>query len=115
MELRKNPLDQNRHAPRGLEGLGDAMATSKEKAGAARARRAEARGHASSEASATPRGVHGDRVELSPTARLFAGDGPESDEARASLVESLTAAYQDGTLNTRERIERAASRLLGGE
>jgi len=59
-----------------------------------------------------------DRVDLSRAARLYAsqdGDEVRSQEARAALVRSLGAAYRSGDLNTRERIERAAEHLLGGE
>lgn len=59
-----------------------------------------------------------DRVDLSRAARLYAsqdGDEVRNQEARAALVRSLGAAYRSGDLNTRERIERAAEHLLGGE
>lgn len=53
-----------------------------------------------------------DRVELSEIARTFVGD-EEDEAARAELVDSLKAAHLDDRLHTRERIERAAGRLLG--
>lgn len=53
-----------------------------------------------------------DSVDLSATARLFSED---MDVARMELIDSLRAAYESGTLNTRERIERAAQNLLAGE
>ena len=58
-----------------------------------------------------------DRIELSETGRLFAREQVEEpgEEARADLVASLKAAYGQGDLNSRERIERAAQRLLAGE
>ncbi len=59
-----------------------------------------------------------DRVELSQAARLYAsqdGDEVRTRDAREVLVRSLGAAYRSGNLNTRERIERAAEHLLGGE
>ena len=57
-----------------------------------------------------------DRIEISDTARLFVmGDHEGDDEARARLIDSLKAAYRTGNLNTEERVQRAAGRLLGGE
>lgn len=59
-----------------------------------------------------------DRVEFSRAARLYAsqdGDETRTRDAREALVRSLGAAYRSGDLNTRERIERAAEHLLGGE
>jgi len=53
-----------------------------------------------------------DSLDLSSTARLISeGEG----ESRADLVDSLRAAYENGNLNTRERIERAAHNLLAGQ
>lgn len=55
-----------------------------------------------------------DRLDLSDTARRFASvaiaGGTEED--RAELVRSLKNAYENGDLATRERIVRAAERLL---
>jgi hypothetical protein len=57
-----------------------------------------------------------DRVELSDTARSAAGiDDEARAEERTRLVSSLKAAYQGGDLATRERIEKAAERLLAGD
>lgn len=59
------------------------------------------------------RAAHDDRIDLSEVAQLFTADDAEAVAARASLVEELRGAYQNGTLNDPERIERAAQRLLG--
>lgn len=57
-----------------------------------------------------------DRIELSPHAKILAEKGstaPGADEeARAERVAELKAAYEAGTLNTPERVERAAEGLL---
>ena len=39
----------------------------------------------------------------------------DDDASRAARVDTLRTAYENGTLNTRERVERAARALLGGE
>ena len=59
-----------------------------------------------------------DRIELSEEARTLAARDTEVrnvEEARRAHVENLRAAYRDGQLNTPERVERAAERLLGAE
>jgi len=57
-----------------------------------------------------------DRIEISDTARLFVmGEHEGDDEQRAKLVDTLKAAYRSGNLNTEERVQRAADRLLDGE
>jgi len=53
-----------------------------------------------------------DSLELSPAARLF-GDSVDSD--REALIESLRAAHENGDLNTRTRLERAAHNMLAGK
>lgn len=53
-----------------------------------------------------------DQLDLSPTARLLAR-GAEVDSARKALVAELKIAYGNGSLNTPERIQAAAERLLG--
>lgn len=53
-----------------------------------------------------------DSLDLSAAARVFGGE--DADATRASLIESLRAAYESGDLNTHERIQRAAHHLLGG-
>ncbi len=55
-----------------------------------------------------------DSLEVSQTARLFV-EGAAEEPDRAAVIESLRAAYQSGSLNSRERIENAAEKLLGGE
>lgn len=58
-----------------------------------------------------------DTIEISDEAReaadLAARAGDDTD--RTQRVEELRQAHQAGQLNTPERVERAASRLLGGE
>ncbi len=59
-----------------------------------------------------------DKIELSETGRLFAGETEEAARAsaeRAEKVETLREAFEGGSLNTDERIEEAAHKLLGGE
>lgn len=59
--------------------------------------------------------VHGDRVDLSSTTvRLLLGEDAQSSE-REERVAALREAAQAGTLNTPERVERAAQELLSGE
>lgn len=53
-----------------------------------------------------------DSLELSPAARLF-GDAVDGD--REALIERLRTAYEDGELNTRTRLERAAQNMLAGK
>lgn len=59
----------------------------------------------------------GDRVELSEASRNLTKDletaTEESAEHRQRVAE-LMEQYQAGTLNSRERIERAAGGILGG-
>lgn len=59
------------------------------------------------------RAAHDDRIDLSEVAQLFTADDAEAAAARAALVDELRGAYQNGTLNSGERIEKAAQRLLG--
>ncbi len=54
-----------------------------------------------------------DSIDLSQTARMVRDDASQTE--RATLVDGLRAAYKNGNLNTRERIERAAHNLLAGE
>lgn len=64
------------------------------------------------------RGQIQDRIDLSETARALVQGNVHEDEApveRAELIDSLKAAYQSGNLNTEERVQRAAARLLGAE
>lgn len=60
----------------------------------------------------------GDRIELSEEARrLLAQDAdkaPEADAARKERLAELEKSYREGTLNTRERVDRAAASLLSG-
>lgn len=59
-----------------------------------------------------------DRVEISERGRAIAREGHEADsteEARAERVAALRGEHRRGSVATPERIERAASRILGGE
>jgi hypothetical protein len=60
-----------------------------------------------------PRDPRTDRVELSPVARE--GDDRAADERRAQRVRDLKTAHERGELDTDERIERSAVRLLEGD
>ncbi len=62
-----------------------------------------------------------DRLELSERSRRLAAEGSDAgarassaEEARRERVRELKAAYEAGDLNTPERIEQSARRLLGG-
>ena len=58
-----------------------------------------------------------DQIELSDEARALASRAESTDEAdanRARMAE-LRQQYLDGTLNTDERVSRAAARILDGE
>jgi hypothetical protein len=59
---------------------------------------------------ATPRTQKQDRLELSKAARAVSSS---PDEARLAKVEQLRTAFLQGRLNTPERIETAAQRMLG--
>lgn len=56
-----------------------------------------------------------DRIEISAGAARAEGIDRESAAERAERVERLRELSQSGELNTPERVERAAIRLLGGE
>lgn len=135
MELRKHDrtLDTNRlagaarSAQKGIEkAVDEAIRTRSSREGelrAAQARIERARdAHVAQlqelrDQSETRRAQYQDRLELSEAGRLFAqgqGEEPE-EESRAELVASMKVAYQQGDLNSRERIERAAERLLAEE
>jgi hypothetical protein len=62
---------------------------------------------------ALQRPAHADRIELSEAARNHMATDVEGDALRANLVTELRSAYQDGSLMTQERIEKAAHHLLG--
>ncbi len=51
-----------------------------------------------------------DRVELSKSARILSN---RADASREAHLQELKKAHQNGTLNTPERISKAAQRLLG--
>ncbi len=58
----------------------------------------------------------GDRLELSQEAQRLAEQvnlGSEPTEAELARVRELRAQYESGELNTYERVERAAKRMLG--
>lgn len=62
-----------------------------------------------------------DRLDLSPAGRDLGRDllpgprGPETPEERAARVLALAQELAEGRLFSAERLERAATRLLGGE
>lgn len=57
----------------------------------------------------------GDRLELSKNAHIFASEQQRvDDEARTERVAELKQQHEQGKLNTKERIDRAAGKLLGG-
>jgi hypothetical protein len=58
----------------------------------------------------------GDRLELSQEAQRLAEQvnlGSEPTEAELARVRELRALYESGELNTYERVQRAAERMLG--
>lgn len=60
----------------------------------------------------------GDRIELSAQARELAAreaEAESTEDRRRARVEELRAQYRDGQLDTPERVERAAGRLLGAD
>lgn len=59
----------------------------------------------------------GDQVEISDRGRILAGDHGEEPAAvdRAARLAELADRFERGQVNTPEAIERAATRLLGGE
>ena len=60
--------------------------------------------------------TRGDRLDLSQEARRLAEQadlGKEPSEAELERVRELRAQYERGELNTYERVERAAGRMLG--
>ena len=65
--------------------------------------------------------VETDRLELSERSQRLAAGGPDAsarassaEEARRERVRELKAAYEAGELNTPERIDQSARRMLGG-
>lgn len=60
---------------------------------------------------ATTGGERGDRLELSSAGRLMQPDAAEG--ASAERLAELSKALAEGTLNSRERLELAARRMLG--
>jgi|ETNmetMinimDraft_26_1059896.scaffolds.fasta_scaffold33683_2 anti-sigma28 factor (negative regulator of flagellin synthesis) len=62
--------------------------------------------------------VEADSVDLSSAARTYGesrSSRVESTQARTERVETLAAAYRDGSLNNSERIEEAARNMLLSE
>lgn len=60
---------------------------------------------------------HTDRLELSDEATRLAeqaSHGAEPSEAELARVRELRTQYENGELNTYERVQRAAERMLGG-
>jgi anti-sigma28 factor (negative regulator of flagellin synthesis) len=68
-------------------------------------------------AAATESSAQGDRLELSQEAQRLAEQvnlQSEPTEAELERVRELRAQYESGELNTYERVQRAAERMLGG-
>jgi hypothetical protein len=61
--------------------------------------------------SGTTGNASGDRLELSSAGRLMQPE--QAPSASAERMEELKLALREGTLNSRERIELAARRILG--
>lgn len=59
------------------------------------------------------RAAHNDSINLSDVALLFTTQNDQVDFIREDLIQELRQAYNDGNLNSPERLEAAASRLLG--
>lgn len=110
MDIRPNPQRSNARetARERIEEHAEGLARSRAATRAAAERIAQARRDAV-EASASRSSR--DEIDLSPTARLL---GAAEGEDRSALVAELKAAYENGSLNTPERIREAAERLLGG-
>jgi anti-sigma28 factor (negative regulator of flagellin synthesis) len=56
-----------------------------------------------------------DRIDLSATARSFGGEQVETAAQRAERVEELKQLSLRGKLNTPERAEESAAKILGSE
>jgi hypothetical protein len=111
LERAQDAIDASRaKRERFTDGVGDA-------AGAEIHRTAAADGATSDGSSARPatESPAGDRVELSVAARaLSAGEDPQVAARHAQHLAEIRSAIDAGTLSTPERLERAATRLLGG-
>ncbi|MFT7679002.1 MAG: anti-sigma28 factor (negative regulator of flagellin synthesis) [Planctomycetota bacterium] len=101
--------DPAKMAPKGMEDIGEAIADVKQNTSA----QIESTQASARRSNALTRAAHSDSLDLSEVARLFASDDVEAQAARQELVSELRDAYQNGTLNTQERMETAARRLLG--
>ena len=59
-----------------------------------------------------------DRVDFSSRAQLLASESEastsEKDSARAERIEELRVAFEAGTLNSDERVDQAAQKMLAG-
>jgi anti-sigma28 factor (negative regulator of flagellin synthesis) len=99
-------------AQQGLEQHAQNLAESKARARTAMRRTAQAKSQTAEAMRNLHRKAHGDTVDLSSTARAFTEQVTSDDGARAELVASLKVAYSNGTLNTPERVERAAEKLM---
>ena len=122
MELRPEQHDRFKQAgqhgkksmQQGLQDHSEAMSETKARARTAMRRAAQAKSQAAEEMVSLRRKAHSDTIDLSETARAFTNDVMDSDQARTELVQQLKTAYQNGTLNTPERVEQAAAKLIGG-
>ncbi len=122
MELRPDNHDRfktpgqagQKSTQQGLQDHSDAMSETKARARTAMRRAAQAKSNAAEEMVFLRRKAHGDTIDLSETARAFTETVLDDDQARTELVQQLKTAYQNGTLNTPERIDQAAGKLISG-
>ncbi|MCP5021722.1 MAG: hypothetical protein GY930_08075 [bacterium] len=105
MDLRKTTNQQGTH---------NALDSKRVGLGAAKAQNeTTVQSNKAQEAAALKRPAHADRIELSEAARNHMASNQEGESLRANLVQELRSAYEDSSLITQERIEKAARRLLG--
>ncbi len=95
-------------SPKGMEKVSENLAEARSSVGEA-VRDSE---EALRRSAVLTRAAHDDRIDLSEVAQLFTADDAEAVAARAALIDELRGAYQNGTLASPERIEKAAQRLL---
>jgi len=104
-------LSARRHEDRKEERRVDQAELARESAEAVAQAARDQRAHVERSAADTTERV--DRIEISSEG-LAAHRTDPSDEARAARVEELKTAFDAGRLDTPERVERAATRMLGG-
>ncbi len=123
MELHNNQSPQRRVGARAAQPIPDQhiqgeMAKSRKAQEANLRSTIERVGESSRKTSAQLRraaGDAGDRVELSKVAEQAARQEDERQVQRQEQVEELRRAHEDGSLNDRARVERAAEKMLGSE